>query len=80
MAYHDPAGLTVTYKNFIANNDAVLRIKRNGDGKALQASMDPGIFSSWWSYRTLVHRRVRDAARRGLRGGGLQALWQEPAF
>lgn len=72
--------MTVTYKNFIANNDAVLRIKRNGDGRILQASMDPGAFSCSWSYRTSVHWRVQDAARRGLLGGGLQALGQQPAF
>lgn len=28
---HDPAGLK--YKNFMANNDSVLRIKRNEEGK-----------------------------------------------
>lgn len=50
MAHHDLAGLTVKYKNFIANNDAVLRMKKmNEEGKVLQASTHPSIFSSWSS-------------------------------
>lgn len=41
MAHHDLAGLTVKYKNFIANNDAVLRMKKKEQGGKGAAGIHP---------------------------------------
>lgn len=41
ITHHDLAGLTVKYKNFTANNDAVLSMKRNEEGRVQQAPIHP---------------------------------------
>lgn len=41
ITHRDLAGLTVKYENFIANNAAVLGIKRNEEGKGEQDPIHP---------------------------------------